>query len=198
MKSWTVCFVCVIATLASTTSVQAWRATYPTGPIRRPPLTASVSAPTHSGSGNTTTPETIPTNTRVTNKTDTSVELSRAIVGPGVQTGDVISFTSWVRAFALQRRSTAIPASDNDPSLGDLFRRRNVAYPAQEGATLGLGWDFLVNQKMSSTCVEFDPKDDTKYQTVDLKLQETTDQESLDISLNAEFSGSVGGTRSEE
>jgi len=214
MKSWTVCFVCVIATLASTTSVQAWRATYPTGPIRRPPLTASVSAPTHSGSGNTTlhfehtpawvtlgmqvrnttTPETIPTNTRVTNKTDTSVELSRAIVGPGVQTGDVISFTSWVRAFALQRRSTAIPASDNDPSLGDLFRRRNVAYPAQEGATLGLGWDFLVNQKMSSTCVEFDPKDDTKYQTVDLKLQETTDQESLDISLNAEFSGSVGGT----
>ena len=80
------------------------------------------------------------------------------------------------------------------PSLADVFTRRTVAYPSGEGAGLGYGWDFLLNRKRFSTCVDFTPQDDTKYQNADVRLQEVTDDETLDITLNTEFSGSVGGT----
>jgi hypothetical protein len=103
---------------------------------------------------------------------------------------------------AQQPRLPDLKALTNNPSLtgpdastvGTLFSRRRVAYPTPDGVSLGHGWDFLSNEKKFLTCVEFKEIRDDKYQTVDSRLQQTIDEETLDISLNAQFSGSVGGS----
>lgn len=78
-------------------------------------------------------------------------------------------------------------------SLADTFQRRVVTYPSQEGGDLGTGWDFILNNKKFASCIQFGVREDTKYQNADAHIQESSDEETLDFSLNAQFSGSVGG-----
>ena len=85
-------------------------------------------------------------------------------------------------------------SSPNDPMFAGLFTRRTVAYPTPDGVDLGHGWDFLANQKKFSNCVRFERIPDNKYQTVDSRIQQTIDEETLDISLNTSFSASASGT----
>ncbi|MHC2367442.1 hypothetical protein ACVIQT_002090 [Bradyrhizobium diazoefficiens] len=73
------------------------------------------------------------------------------------------------------------------------FGSRTVAYPSDRGVELGTGWDFVLNDKKYASCVEFESKDDKDYQTANMQLQEITDEDTLDISVNAQFSGSGGG-----
>ncbi|MCK1409535.1 hypothetical protein [Bradyrhizobium sp. 76] len=89
-------------------------------------------------------------------------------------------------------RSTA--ERTDHPDVGSVLSVRTVTYPSQHGASVGVGWDFLINQKKYASCITFDQIDENKYQTADVSLQEVTDDETIDITLNAEFSGSVGGT----
>ena len=72
------------------------------------------------------------------------------------------------------------------------FGQLKVAYPQNEGAVLGEGWDFLRNQKTYSTCIAFSQNED-HFQNASLQSQETIDQETLDVSLNAAFSTSARG-----
>jgi len=82
----------------------------------------------------------------------------------------------------------------NDPVFPGLFSRRTVAYPTPDGVGLGHGWDFLSNQKKFYSCVQYKEVPDNKYQTLDMRLQQTIDEETLDISLNTSFSASAKGT----
>jgi hypothetical protein len=84
--------------------------------------------------------------------------------------------------------------TQGDPSFAGLFTRRTVAYPTPDGVDLGHGWDFLLNQKKFFSCVRFKLMHDDTYQTVDSRLQQTIDEETLDISLNTSFSASASGT----
>jgi hypothetical protein len=90
--------------------------------------------------------------------------------------------------------SNSALSSRNDPTFAGLFSRRTVAYPTPDGIGLGHGWDFLSNQKTFSSCVQFQKIEDNKYQTVDSRIQQTIDEETLDISLNTSFSASASGT----
>jgi hypothetical protein len=54
-----------------------------------------------------------------------------------------------------------------------------------------------LNQQKFKSCLEFtaDESDkDSEYQTANVELQDVTDEDTLDFSLNAKFSGGVGGT----
>jgi hypothetical protein len=82
----------------------------------------------------------------------------------------------------------------HDSTFANLFSRRTVAYPSSDGVDLGHGWDFLSNQKKLISCVEFNPVHDDKYQTVDSRIQQTVDEETLDISLNTSFDVSAKAT----
>lgn len=73
------------------------------------------------------------------------------------------------------------------------FGLRTVTYPSDRGVELGTGWDFVLNQKKYSSCVEFEPRNDKDYQIANMQLQEVTDEDTLDVTLNATFSGSGGG-----
>ena len=73
------------------------------------------------------------------------------------------------------------------------FQARTVAYPSQDGAALGIGWDFLTNTKKSASCVNATSATDKHYQTADTSVQQTFDEETLDFTLNATFSGNVAG-----
>jgi len=92
------------------------------------------------------------------------------------------------------------PASKRPSYLGGTsisgvgaFGARTVTYPSDRGVELGTGWDFVLNEKKYASCVEFDPMNDKDYQTANMQLQEITDEDTLDVSLNATFSGSGGG-----
>ena len=82
----------------------------------------------------------------------------------------------------------------HDLTFANLFSRRTVAYPTPDGVDLGHGWDFLLNEKKFISCVQFSTIHDDKYQTVDLILQQTVDEETLDISLNTSFDVSAKAT----
>ena len=79
-------------------------------------------------------------------------------------------------------------------SLTNVFERRTIGYPVQHGAELGLAWDFLVNQKGFSKCIDFVSTNDNKYQTADVRVQQITDEDILDITLNTSFSASASGS----
>jgi hypothetical protein len=76
------------------------------------------------------------------------------------------------------------------------FQHLKAAYPADEGAVLGLGWDFFQNKKVNSRCITgFDEKTD-RYQTVPAyRTHHVIDQETLDVSLNSNFTGSARGVK---
>jgi hypothetical protein len=78
------------------------------------------------------------------------------------------------------------------PGVG-YFGSRIMTYPSDRGVELGTGWDFVLNEKKYASCVEFDPMPDKDYQTANMQLQEITDEDTLDVSVNAQFSGSGGG-----
>ena len=73
------------------------------------------------------------------------------------------------------------------------FGTRTIPYPTAQGLSLGTGWDLVVNQKQYASCIDFETSLDKDYQTAALQLEQVTDDDTLDISLNMEFSGSAGG-----
>lgn len=75
-----------------------------------------------------------------------------------------------------------------------LFRSRTVAYPEHSGTVLGAGWDFVDNVARSGQCVEYQAKTDGAHQSAELRVQEITDKDTLDVTINAEFKGSAKGT----
>lgn len=96
--------------------------------------------------------------------------------------------------FGTKVGTTEAALAAQDPTFANLFSRRTVAYPSGDGAELGYGWDFLSNQKKLMSCVEFNAVHDDKYQTVDSRIQQTVDEETLDISLNTSFDVSAKAT----
>jgi hypothetical protein len=80
------------------------------------------------------------------------------------------------------------------PTTTSPFRPRIVSYPETDGLGLATGWDFLVNEKKFASCVTFVPISDDKYQNAEIRLTEILDSETLDYSVNAQFSGSIGGS----
>src|SRR5262249_16282347 len=82
-----------------------------------------------------------------------------------------------------------VRAAGYQPPPSGAFDVRTIAYPAKEGANLGLGWDFVTNKKKQASCVIFQEISDTKYQNAQVGLQQSIDEETLNESLNAEFSG---------
>jgi len=85
-------------------------------------------------------------------------------------------------------------AAVSDLPAAGAFDTRVVPYPSTQGVELGSGWDFIANVARQSRCVEFTPVDDSKYQNGELKLDEITDEDILNITLNTEFKGEVGGS----
>lgn len=83
-------------------------------------------------------------------------------------------------------------ASASNSGIGN-FASRTVVYPSERGVELGTGWDLVLNDKKYAACVEFTKSDDSKYQNANMQLQEITDTDTLNISVNAQFSGSGGG-----
>ena len=73
------------------------------------------------------------------------------------------------------------------------FNPSKIEYPADQGAQLGQGWDFFLNQKMNSACVDFKVQRDN-YETAELDLHEATDEETRDVTLNMTFSIAGGGS----
>ena len=101
---------------------------------------------------------------------------------------------SSVRLIVPRKSPTPHSIGEGVQTTAAAFSRRTITYPANEGVTLGHGWDFLTNRKTFSSCVDFTPLDDRNYQDANLSFQEVTDDETLNVTLNAEFSGSVSGT----
>jgi hypothetical protein len=81
------------------------------------------------------------------------------------------------------------PLPDAQLSFGEI----KVAYPEGQGASLGQGWDFVTNRKTNASCIQF-RQASRDYQNASLHSIETVDLETLAISLNANFSGSVNGS----
>jgi hypothetical protein len=73
------------------------------------------------------------------------------------------------------------------------FADRKLPYPSSQGVDLGSAWDMFQNTKKPVVCVEFEEAPDNNYQNVELGIQEVTDEDTLDITLNTQFSGSAGG-----
>src|ERR1043166_9763939 len=87
-----------------------------------------------------------------------------------------------------------IAAGGGSPELGEVaLGHQVVAYPQLEGADLGLGWDLLLSRKTNSTCIEFSEKVDN-YQRIDSNIQDIVDQETLDVALNSNFTGTARGS----
>lgn len=85
----------------------------------------------------------------------------------------------------------AIAAAAPPPPI--VLGHQRVAYPAEEGASLGQGWDLLLSRGVSSKCIVFDEKSDN-YQNADESINYVVDEESLDVALNLNFSGSARGS----
>jgi hypothetical protein len=157
----------LIASIISVSTAQAWEANYPSGPVRQqaPQTNIKIHIPKSSPEMN------------VDHRLSDLKVLKRdeSFVRPV----DKLSFVSKLQS---------------DPLFATAFSRRTVAYPIPDGVDLGHGWDFLSNQKEFISCVQFTKISDDKYQTVDSRIQQTIDEETLDISLNTSFSASASGT----
>jgi hypothetical protein len=70
---------------------------------------------------------------------------------------------------------------------GQPFNSARVQYPADEGVQLGQGWDMFLNKKVNSTCIDFKGAQRDNYETAELNLQEVTDEETRDATLNMTF-----------
>jgi hypothetical protein len=73
------------------------------------------------------------------------------------------------------------------------FNPRNIKYPTDEGAQLGQGWDLFLNNKVASTCIEFQAQRD-KFETAEFNYQEATDEETRDATLNMTFTIAGGAS----
>src|SRR6185437_7762606 len=98
-----------------------------------------------------------------------------------------------IRSFGYQPLTGNINASDYVPPASAAFANRTVPYPAREGAELGRGWDFITNEKKSTSCIIFSEADDNKYQNATVGVQQSIDEETINVLLNAQLSGGVGG-----
>jgi hypothetical protein len=75
----------------------------------------------------------------------------------------------------------------------DIFGHQQIAYPQNEGVPLGTGWNFLLNRKTYSSCIDFTEGKDVD-QSATLASKRVVDQETLDIALNVSMSASVSGS----
>lgn len=78
-------------------------------------------------------------------------------------------------------------------NTSNIFGHQQIAYPQSEGVTLGAGWDFLLNKKTYSSCINFSAAQDVD-QKANLVSSHVVDQETLDVSLNVSMSASVSGS----
>ena len=93
------------------------------------------------------------------------------------------------------------PSAGTTPSLfslssdksNNIFGHQQIAYPQNEGVALGTGWDFLLNRKTYSSCINFSEGKDVD-QNANLTSKRVVDQETLDVALNVSMSASVSGS----
>lgn len=102
--------------------------------------------------------------------------------------GPLLTNSEAASPLATSKKKTKRSVSSGISFSGPLDRR-TIAYPHGQGVSLGQGWDFIEGKKKFAACIAFQTEYD-KYQDATYQLEQAYDKESLDATLNIDFSGS--------